>query len=499
MNPAPIVLKDHTGRIDGKWLTDWENGLYLLSKSARVDQFAIYKEVPALPTVSRKIGTKLVTLTGDWGGTINSYYTGENGAVTLLGKVIVPRLIKAPKGDYSFKKGVHSVFEALNLCLAYILHSRNYSAASPQRDGLFLFYDMDADTYRNGQWPWSWGPAIKLLLDASHLDGKELSCSGETLLKAAWEIGNTTLKFQINNQGHVTDNFGTTRYTVRTNEKFGYQELVNTGSDAGFLAGWGWIPLYRETGDKRFLSAAQSYIGALEPILHRFPVPPQEWLPASLDWTDFTIDESGFGTEGINAVYQATQDPKYRDICTEYMDRHLAVFDRSDGLWNRQYRFSTDAVDPTMYMTRGLGWAMEGLLAAWRCTGDKCYLSKAALMAAEMIKNQQPDGSWNFKIDHSAEEAGVADKGTALWCLLLYQLYQESQDDTILKSARKALRWCMDNQYVGDNPHAHGGIISVSGESGITYRSWFRLCCQYTSAFFGLALLEEIKWQSKGI
>jgi hypothetical protein len=46
------------------------------------------------------------------------------------------------------------------------------------------------------------------------------------------------------------------------------------------------------------------------------------------------------------------------------------------------------------------------------------------------------------------------------------------------------------HQYAGSNPYARGGIAGISGESGIMYRNWFRLCCQYASAFFGLALRE---------
>jgi hypothetical protein len=412
--------------------------------------------------------------------------------------VVIERPVKGESGKKPVG-GTQTPVEALNLCLGYILGSQNHSAASPQREGLFLFYDLDADTYRNGQWPWSWGTAIKLLLEASRLDRDLLDYSPETLQKAAWEIGNCSLKFQILNPESPADNFGTSRYTVRAFEKYGYQELINAGSDTGFLAGWGWIPLYEETRDERFLEAAKKYIRAMEPVIWAYPLPPQEWLPASNGWTGFTIDESGFGTVGINGVFQATGDAAYRQICLDYMEKHLAVFEREDGLWNRQYTFSTGEIAPTEYMARGLGWAMMGLLAAYKCTDNKKYLDKARKMAAVMTRYQRPDGSWTFKLDKSEEQVGTADKGTALWCFLLYWLYEETRDLPVLTCARRALQWCGDNQYTGDNPHARGGIVSPSGESGVTYRSWFRMCCQYTSAFFGLALLEEMKLRKQGI
>jgi hypothetical protein len=494
MNREPIALKDHVGHIEGKWLTEWENGLYLLNKKSLVTHFAMYKEVPVLPTISMKLNTTITTISEDWGGRIRSWYLDDNGNRNLIGEIVIERPVKIEKEKDLLRKGTSTYREALNLCIGYILRSINHSPNSPHQDGLFLFYDLDADTYRNGTWPWSWGISIKLLLEASHSGPELIDYSTEELREAAWKIGNTSLKFQIINPDHVAHYFGTTRYTARFNEEIGYQELVNTGSDTGFLAGWGWIPLYQETGDDRFREAAYSYIGVLKKVLDDFLLPPQEWLPAQNNWTDFTVDESGFGTEGLNAYFQLDKSQTgFEFICRNYMEKHLAIFDRYDGLWERQYNFSTGKTDPTQYMTRGLGWAMEGLLATYRCTTNTRFSEKATKMAHVLISRQQPDGSWTFKFDQTVQMAGIADKGTSLWCLLLYMLYNETHEGFILDSARRALKWCMDNQYVGDNPHAYGGIISASGESGITYRNWFRLCCQYTSAFFGLALLEELK------
>ena len=74
MNPQPFIPdEDHSVSIDAKWLVDWENGLYLLSKTAKVEKFAIIKEIPMLPTISRKMHISIDTITEDWGGTINAY------------------------------------------------------------------------------------------------------------------------------------------------------------------------------------------------------------------------------------------------------------------------------------------------------------------------------------------------------------------------------------------------------------------------------------------
>ena len=472
-------------------LTDWENGLYIPNKSAKLESFAIVKEFFPSPTISRKVFCDFELLTDYWGGTISVSYQTLNGD-WVDGETIE---IKHEK-DLEFNdKGVSDKFESLNLCIEYIINSFNHSKTNPYINGLYLFYDADADTYRNGQWPWSWGTAVRLLLECAELeDTTFLSRDKNELINIAYKIGLTTLKFQISNEEHVANKFGTTRNTVRTFSDTGYEELVNSGSDVGFLAGWAWSKLYEVTKDERFFNAIISYLDALNPLLDKFIIPPQEWLPALRDWTDFTIDESGFGTEGIEAAFKITHEKKYQDLCLKYMNKHLDIFEREDGFWERRYNFKTEKIDETNCMARGLGWAMEGLLATCRCAPEHTeYLDKAVKMADKVISYQCDDGSWGFYMDKSSETYGVADKGTSLWGLLLYMLYELKPEKKYLDAARKALDWCMKNQYTGINPHAKGGIISESGESGITYRHYFKLCCQYTSAFMGLSLLKELK------
>jgi rhamnogalacturonyl hydrolase YesR len=135
---------------------------------------------------------------------------------------------------------------------------------------------------------------------------------------------------------------------------------------------------------------------------------------------------------------------------------------------------------------------MEGLIAVYELTGDPDYLQKAERMAKHLIDNQLPDGSWSYDFK-SQNENEISEKGTALWSLLFYKLYNFTKDPEHLKVARHALTWCLDNQYDGPDIHAHGGVVGMSRQSGVVYRKWFPLTCSYTSGFFGLAILEEMK------
>ena len=65
------------------------------------------------------------------------------------------------------------------------------------------------------------------------------------------------------------------------------------------------------------------------------------------------------------------------------------------------------------------------------------------------------------------------------------------------EAARRALEWCLNNQYAGPDGDAHGGLVGVSPQSAVGYRPWFRVSCTYASGFFGLAALEELKLQDR--
>ena len=136
---------------------------------------------------------------------------------------------------------------------------------------------------------------------------------------------------------------------------------------------------------------------------------------------------------------------------------------------------------------------MEGLLSSWSLTEDTEYLEQAKQMAEYILETQKPDGSWNFMLDRTEEEAGVDDKGTPLWSLLLYRLYEACRIPRYLEGARRALNWCLENQIQEGDRECVGGLAGANPQAAVVYRPWFKLSCLYTSGFFALALLEELR------
>ncbi len=477
-------------------LLNWENILYIPDKRNRLESFSVVKYFPNPLLVSKTMTIEFGLLTDRWSGEIEAYCAADGGYIKI-GSVRVDA--PAEKKEVFTVNSItrDSVMNALNASVSFMLSCKDLSVNGPFRGGFNLFYDLDGGTYRNPCWPWGYGPVIKSLSDASDIPEIAEVYGKDELEETALRAGQTSLKFRIFNEGHIADGVSTSRFNPNVTIDGGTRERLCSVSDGGFLCGWAWIPLYEKTGRAEFLSAGQLHAATVERLLAQYGVPPQDFMSEENKWTEHTLDESGFGTEAFDALYRVTGDEKYAQLCERYIDNHIARFERPDGLWERAC-YQNGSADPTIYMTRGLGWSMEGLLAAHNTLKHKTdkYLQKAVVMAEHLMAAQQPDGAWNFCFNEPREAVGIGEKGTALWALLFYKLYGFTGDACHLNTGRKALLWCMNNQRRSDDKRIHGSVPSYSPQSAIVYRPWFEIACVYTSAFFALALMEELKIRS---
>ena len=309
------------------------------------------------------------------------------------------------------------------------------------------------------------------------------------------QIGATSRKFQPKDPNHPAYGIVTSRWKEigeKLEQHAGFEEYYSI-ADALFLVGWGWMPLYRETGDNQILEDSKLMIERAQKLLDTYEVVPMDYIVSEKKWKDYTISEAGFGPEGICEVYLETKDEVIKATGELYINRLLNKFQQEDGLWARKYNFNPEKIIPSIKHTRGQGWAMEGLISSYTMTKDVKYLKLAERMAEVLMKYQNEGGFWTYNFDKPVSDVGISEKGTALWSLLFYRLYEINNKQEYLETARKALLWCMDNQYMDTDMEGHGGLIGKTSQSGVTYRNWFPLACSYTSAFFGLAVLEELK------
>ena len=478
--------------VDAATLESWENNVYC-EPAVALEDFYLKARVAVVDGCLRY---ELQPLCAEWAGSI-SIVQGESGKEIEILRVNPKSPIAADQVDSAAvtltRENVErSLLDSVN----YLLRSQNLNPTSPTFGGLHLFYDLDARTYRSSYWIWGAGPAVSALLEAEKIPAIAKDFASHQLMTVADQIGRSSLGLRIMDPSHPAYGIPISRWRRAIELPFGFEQCA-APSDANFLSGWAWLPLYRATGNPEYLKAAELLAASTARLMKDYELVPQDYYVDRHEWSEHTIDESGFGVEGLSALYAVTGNRRYQQLSDDYMKQHLAKLARADGLWERGWNRKT-GVMPTIRMTRGLGWAMEGLLAANQAVPEGGYLAHARRLADQMAKWQRADGSWVFIADQPVEKNGISEKGTALWSLLYYRLYRATGETSYLATARKALTWCVNNQYRGPDLEARGGIVGVTEHSavGAGHRAFFRVACAYTAGFAALAAIEELKLQA---
>ena len=487
INKSEIKLSSVVN-IASEQLSFWENAVCLVPVSIVPKQFYLSFN---MPVVHGNIRRQFDLLSNQWSGTIEVYDNNKLLASHSIGQETSLSTEFNQQGDLL---SPDNLLNSIHESLAYTLRSQEKNPSSPFFGGLNLFYDYDAATYRSNYWIWGWGPSVSLLLEANKRVEISKRFPAGKLKLTADQIGKASLSFIVKDKSHPSFDVPVSRWNRNLSFNTGFEERISV-ADAQFLSGWAWIPLYKEFGDTNYLKAAKDLTLATARLSKEYGVIPQDYYQELNKWSEHILDESGFGMEGLAELYSVTKDVKDLEIGRTYFEAIRNKLQRPDGLWERGWNRTT-GVMPAIYVTRGMGWAMEGLIAADRAMPDTGYLDKANTMAEFLMKWQHSDGSFSFNADKPVSEVGIGDKATALWSLLFYRLYNRTHNPRHLLAARKALNWCVKNQYYGSDIQGRGAIVCVSPASAVGYREWFRVSCTYTSAFFGLAALEELKLQN---
>lgn len=264
--------------------------------------------------------------------------------------------------------------------------------------------------------------------------------------------------------------------------------------DSLFLAGWGWMPLYKETGNPKYIDAGRKLADAANRLMdeHKDVLIPQAYLFEDKKWKDIMSFESSMGLPGLAGLYLVTGDEYYKKTTIRLADLLIRAFEQSNGLWGVFYYQKTQQTSPVNYWTKAFGYIVDGLIEAHKAAPEQGYLEKALVIAEQVLKTQANDGSLSVRFDRSSEFVGVGDKATALWGGLYIRLYKMTRDKRYYTAGMKAIEWCMDHQYFGDDSLARGGIVGRSWPSGINFRHWFDVVVTYTVSFFGNALAEAL-------
>lgn len=369
-----------------------------------------------------------------------------------------------------------------NLLNAQITDERSFFAG-----GFNLAYDGRRHSSRIPHWIWSWGPAIKLLLDLERLQAAHAAGLDAKFRTAALAAGRRSLAFGVTDPKHPAFGISTVRWEPARATPMGQVEYIST-ADSLFLAGWGWMSLYSTTGDKAYLDRTRALVAAAERLMGQYPVVPQDWIVERARWTPHTLDESVFGMAGFRRLFEATQSPEVAAAGRRFLDSHLAHMGRESGLLQRAWMRDEDRGmwDPDI---KGHAWVLEGYLDAHRLSGDVKYLELARALAQQVIACQREDGAWTYLFRKPTADDPIDDKAVAIWAYLFYDLYRTTHEPAHLAAARRALGWCLRHQERGDDPHLAGALVN---ENGMAYIRRRPITVLYSTTFFGLALLEEL-------
>lgn len=464
-------------RVPFEQLEHWGNSLVLHPKTNSIRHFYLSTSVEV---VDSKISYEFDTLRDDWVGTISVHNIDTK---EILASTVVPWEVKLPQISTGSGVSRQRMIEALSWATKYILDCQNTNPDSETFEGEFLLYDLSAKTRLRSAWCWAWGPSAKMLLEASAIRGVDAGISSEQLLQRAVAIGQATLRRQITDPSHPAGG------VVRTSA--GEASTVDTL----FLVGWGWMPLYRATGDRRYIEAGEKVAKTINRLMDEHE---DVWIPQAYEferkaWKEIMSFESSMGLPGLAGLYLETGDKYYLDTTIRLADLLISAFEKENGLWGVFFYGKTKKSSPVNYWTKAFGYIVDGLIEAHRVAPDKGYLEKVKRITEQVLATQASDGSFAVRFDRSAEFVGVGDKATALWSGLLIRLYKLTGDKTYYAAGMKALEWCMDHQYFGNDSVARGGIVGRSWPSGITFRHWFDVVVTYTVSFFGNSLAEALR------
>lgn len=469
----------------------WENSLMLDHSSPKIEKIYLRK---TFPVILREFTHSFQLLSEDWSGHV-SIVTYTNNVAKEIAKARInykpvastkAKKVEKMKGEDLSRE---RLIAALDLTIADGLRRQNNNPTSPTYGSLFAFYDIEAKLHRTSYWNWASTQYVKMILDAIKVPEIRELYNTDDLIESADKIGRNIVKYQLKEEGHPSEG----SFLVIWMRWFTtYTKWIGT-SDCGVMIRWALVPLFEATGDSTYLEASKYWCLQKASMLDTIDVLPHFYRYDEDRFNGKILDETGWDPEGHAALYEVTGDERFKLSGKEFMDRHMKVFQREDGLWHRAYDWTTKKHVETMRMTRGLGWAMEGMLAMNRMYPDTIYLDYAKKMAKHLQDNQNADGSWSFIFNKDPKEVGISEKGTALWSLLFYQLYEATGNSEYLQTARRALTWCLENQYTGPDPEAIGGIVGSTSHSMVGIREYFPSSCAYTTGFFGMAILEELK------
>lgn len=240
------------------------------------------------------------------------------------------------------------------------------------------------------------------------------------------------------------------------------------------------LSLYDATGEQKYLNAAEAnadwVVETARPdglVWFAYDTKKKEWIK------DKNIVDIGF-TAGLFArLYEITGKEKYLSFLESFVKTYVEAF-----YMPTEKCFST-AIDRADHQCggafgRGQGWALEGLLPAYRVLKDKYIKNVIEETVETVLKLQLKNGGWSYNLLKPLMGEDCKAVPIIAKCLLdWYELGDRNQG--LIDAAWKALDWC--TRHTATNGAAVGGIFSYTIEGAIVHNMYTNTAFVYSSLY----------------
>jgi len=224
----------------------------------------------------------------------------------------------------------------------------------------------------------------------------------------------------------------------------------------------GWVRAYKETGDARYLKAAEkaaSWLVGMQSQDGSFPLTP---------FTRSTHTYHCRVSWMLLQLYELTQNSIYKDVAVSNLDWALG-FQRPDG-W---------CVPTSQETTHFIAYSGRGMLESSQITGNKAYLVFAQRLADALIQLQLPNGMLYGEYNQAWKPVVGSSclTGNLQTAIIWMRLYAITGDEKYRAAATKAINYVLATQDIASlNPGINGSIAGSQPLSGSycpnTYLSW---------------------------
>lgn len=208
---------------------------------------------------------------------------------------------------------------------------------------------------------------------------------------------------------------------------------------------------------------------------------------------DKNIVDTGFTAGLFAALYEITHDEKYIVFLRTFIWIYIKLFYMPK---NKCFATAIDRND-LQYggaFGRGQGWALEGLIPAYRVLKDEKIKSVIDATVETLLNKQLKNGGWSYNLLKPL--MGEDCKAVPVIAKCLLEWYKvEMKDERLLGSAGRALQWCVNHTAL--TGAAAGGVFSYTIEGAVVHNMYTNTAFVYGSSY-ALELQKQLDDLARG-